>query len=118
MSRSFGGTLFTTRSPMRISPAGDVLQPGDHAQQRGLAAAGGADQHDELAVGDRDVDAVDDLGGPEGLLDVADTDRRHTLPPVTAHALNVRCEATESSAVGRPKSMPAFGGIAQTRTVE
>ena len=50
---------------MRISPAGDVLEPGDHAQQRGLAAAGRADQHDELAVGDLDVDAVDDLVAPK-----------------------------------------------------
>ena len=61
MSRSFGGTLLTTRSPMRISPAGDVLQPGDHAQQGRLAAARRADQHDELAVVDGEVDAVDDL---------------------------------------------------------
>ena len=61
MSRSFGGTLLTTRSPMRISPAGDVLQPGDHAQQGGFAAAGRADQHDEFAVVDVDVDAVHDL---------------------------------------------------------
>ncbi len=30
--------------------AGHLFQAGDHAQQRGLAAAGRADQHDELAV--------------------------------------------------------------------
>ena len=41
--------------------AGDLLEPRDHAQRRGLAAAGGADQRDELAVGDLEVDAVDDL---------------------------------------------------------
>ena len=41
---------------------GDRLEAGDHAQQRGLAAAGGADEDDELAVGDVEVDAVDDLG--------------------------------------------------------
>ena len=38
--------------------AGDLLQPGDHAQRGGLAAAGRADQHDELLVGDLEVDAV------------------------------------------------------------
>ncbi|MNT16253.1 hypothetical protein D3C72_1513440 [compost metagenome] len=37
---------------------GDVLEPGDHAQQRGLAAAGGADEHDELAVPDVDIDVM------------------------------------------------------------
>jgi hypothetical protein len=31
--------------------AGDGLQAGQHAQQGGLAAAGWADQHDELAIG-------------------------------------------------------------------
>ena len=35
--------------------AGDLFQPGDHAQQRGLAAAGGADDDDELAVADLGV---------------------------------------------------------------
>ena len=33
-------------------PSRDFLQPGDHPQKRGLAAAGGADENDELAVGD------------------------------------------------------------------
>jgi hypothetical protein len=37
--------------------AGDFLQARDHAQSRGLAAARGADQHDELLVGDVEVDA-------------------------------------------------------------
>ena len=32
--------------------AGDGLEPRDHPQQRRLAAAGGADQHAELAVAD------------------------------------------------------------------
>ena len=48
MSRALGGRSLTTRSPMLIVPPDDILEPGDHAQQRGLAAAGGADQHDEL----------------------------------------------------------------------
>jgi hypothetical protein len=33
---------------MRISPAGDVLQPREHAQQRRLPAARRADQNDEF----------------------------------------------------------------------
>ena len=35
----------------------DVLEPGDHAQRRRLAATRGADQHHELPVGDRQVHA-------------------------------------------------------------
>jgi hypothetical protein len=38
---------------------GDVLEPDDHAQQRGLTAAGWADQDHELAVGDVEADVVD-----------------------------------------------------------
>ena len=61
--------------------AGDLLQPGDHAQQRALAAAGRPDDDDELAVGDLGVDAVDHLIGLRavavGLDDVADRDGTH-----------------------------------------
>ena len=38
--------------------AGDVLEAGDHAQRRRLAAARRADQDDELVVGDVEVDAA------------------------------------------------------------
>ena len=45
--------------------AGDVLQAGDHAQRRGLAAARRPDQHDELVVGDMQVEVLhgDDAAG-------------------------------------------------------
>ncbi len=50
----------------------DGLEPRDHAQQRGLAAAGRADQHAELAVADLEVDAFDRLeAAGVGLADVA-----------------------------------------------
>ena len=39
--------------------AGDLLQACDHAQGRGLAAAGRADQHDEFLVGDIQVERLD-----------------------------------------------------------
>ena len=38
-------------------PGGNLFQPGDHAQRGGLAAAGGADQHHEFAIGNFQVDA-------------------------------------------------------------
>src|SRR5262249_1618053 len=40
-------------------------------------------QHDEFAVVDEDIDAVDDLDRSKGLSDVADRDRSHGTPPVT-----------------------------------
>ena len=43
-------------------------------QHRRLAAAGRPDQHDELAVGDLEVDAVDHLGPAEALDDVAEVE--------------------------------------------
>src|SRR5262249_31346114 len=51
------------------------------AQQRRLAASRRPHQHDEFAVVDEDVDAVDDLERSKGLSDVADRDRSHGLLP-------------------------------------
>ena len=53
-----------------MSPLVGLLQAGDHAQQRGLAAAGRADEDDELAVVDLQVDAVDHARGAEVLADL------------------------------------------------
>ena len=50
----------------------DLLQPGDHAQQRRLAAARRADQHAEFAVGDVDVDAANHVRRAEVLVHRAD----------------------------------------------
>src|SRR5207237_4045424 len=52
--------------------AGDGLEPRDHPQQCGLAAAGGTDQHAELAVVDAEVDSLDGLDAAGiGLADIA-----------------------------------------------
>ena len=77
MSRSLGGTWFTTRPTDRDLALGDLLEPGDHPQQGGLAAARRTDQHHELAVGDVDLDAVQDVHATEILVDLADLDRSH-----------------------------------------
>jgi hypothetical protein len=59
---------------------GGRLEARDQAQQRRLAATRGADEHDELAVGDREVDAVDDLGFAEGLVDALEFEGCHGRP--------------------------------------
>jgi hypothetical protein len=59
---------------------GDIFQAREHAQQGRLAAAGGTDQHDELAVLDRNRHAVQDLEIAERFSHVANLDRRHPLP--------------------------------------
>ena len=49
----------TSRPPIRIVPAVASSRPGDQPQQRRLAAAGRADEHDELSVVDLQTDIVD-----------------------------------------------------------
>ncbi len=61
---------------------GRFLQTGNHPQGRGLAAARWADQHDELAVADVEVDAGDRGGAVEGFDNIAQGDFRHVLLPL------------------------------------
>ena len=56
-------------------PVTDLLEPGDAVQQRRLAAAGRADQHEELPRRHRDVDARKHDGLPEALVQVDDLER-------------------------------------------
>ena len=59
---------------------GDVLQPGDHVEGGRLPAAGRADQDDELAVGDVEVDVVHrQRTVREALGDVVQNDLGHGL---------------------------------------
>ncbi len=60
---------------------GQRLEPGDQAQQRGLAAARRADEHGELAAGDGQVDALDRLHVAELLLDALELEECHFLVP-------------------------------------
>jgi hypothetical protein len=48
---------------------GRLLEPGDHAQRRGLAAARGPDEHHELLVVDLEVELLDDAHVAEALRD-------------------------------------------------
>ena len=57
---------------------GDVLEAGDHPQDRRLATAGGADEHHQLTVVDRQVDPVNGLEAVRvDLLDVLELDGCH-----------------------------------------
>jgi hypothetical protein len=61
-----------------------LLQPGDAAQRRALAAAGRTEQREELALLDLEgyvVDSVDQRAfGLEDLLEIGDDERAHGMP--------------------------------------
>ena len=61
--------------------AGRLFQSGDGPQQGRLAAAGRSDQHDEFAVGDRQVDAREHVHRPEDLAHIAQRHRGHGIIP-------------------------------------
>jgi hypothetical protein len=58
---------------------GDRLESRHHAQGRGLAAAGRADQHHELLVADFQVHVVDGVNLVEFLVELPNVNRRHAL---------------------------------------
>ena len=69
----------------------DHLEPGDHAQRRGLAAARRADEHHELAVGDVEVEGADRLGAVGvDLPDVLEDDLSHGPSSVVGGAAGGR----------------------------
>ena len=49
-----------------------IFQPGDDAQQGGLSAARGANQHDKSAIGDLDINSMDDANAAKRFLDILD----------------------------------------------
>ena len=61
----------------RDRAAGHVLEPGEQPEQRRLAAARRADEHQELAVADLQGDVVDGLDRAERLRHPVERDRRH-----------------------------------------
>ena len=75
------------------------LQTGHHAQQRRFSAARRSDQHHELAIGNVQRHALDDINRPEGFPQIAQRHRTHR--PV----LHL------GTSVGRPGSAPK--GVAQ-----
>lgn len=58
---------------------GDLFKTRDHAQQRGLSAAGWADENDEFAIGNGKIDAVQDGMVTVGFGDAIKLDGSHGL---------------------------------------
>src|SRR2546430_979388 len=56
---------------------GGSLEPGDHAQQRRLPRAGGAEQDEEFAIANRQVHPVDRVEIPEVLSEASDFNASH-----------------------------------------
>src|SRR5215467_12919667 len=63
-----------------------LLEAGDHAQDRALAASRRPDEHHELAVGNVQVDPVDGGLRAEGLAQPAESDGRHAGERSSARA--------------------------------
>jgi len=55
----------------------ELAESRDHAQKRGLAAPGGTEQGEELAVGDIERDAAHGVHGAEAAVDRGDADGGH-----------------------------------------
>ena len=68
MSRSFGATELTSRSVDADLALADAFQSRDHGEQRRLAAAGRADERDELARLRLEIDALENLDRAEALV--------------------------------------------------
>ena len=87
--------------------AGDVLQPGDRAQQRRLAAARRADEDHEFAVPDLQVDAMQDLGLAIGLDHAVQLHVRHL--DTSARARGGRRLSRSLVSIDRPSPRPRSG---------
>jgi hypothetical protein len=78
MSRSRARLKVTSSPSSRIEPEGQ-FEPGDHAQRRRLAAAGRAEQAEEIAVLDREARIPHRREGAEPLHQIVDPDFGHGL---------------------------------------
>ena len=72
---------------MKIAPVVDARQAGEDVQQRGLAAARRAEEHEELAVLDPEIESLENGERAVFLDDVAELDGRHVAYPFMAPAV-------------------------------
>ena len=80
MSRYFGSTSVTSRSPIAMRPEVTEFEARHHPERRGLAAARGAEQDEELAVVDLEVETLDHLDGAERLDEFRERDAHRRVP--------------------------------------
>ena len=98
--RWFGRSWVTSWSLMRIAAGRRRLEAGDHAQGRGLAAAAGAEEGDEFAALDREIECSHHGLRAEGLAKIFDLEK--------CHAFALPCAPSASGAAPcalRPKSL-------------
>ena len=123
-SRCAGGRCDTSRPAISMRAGVLRLQAGDHAQQRGLAAARGAEEADELALLHLQRDVVERGEGAEALGHRPDA-QVHGVA-TRPHGRRARADAAPCErmrlAVTRARRLPsplrggAGGGVSRTRT--
>ncbi len=99
---------FRRRDVHHIAPvdqdlsAGDVLEPRDQAQQRGLAAPRRPDENHERAVLDLQVGILDDIDRPERLADSLERDLAHDIGPFADLLDGAECQPADELPLGEP----------------
>ena len=73
----FGGQVGDILAVEEDLALGNLFETGETAQQGRFAAARGAEQGDELAVLHAQIDALEDMGGAEVLVDIFKLNIRH-----------------------------------------
>src|SRR5579885_718667 len=101
--------------PVDLDPAAArILEPGDEPQQGGLAAARGADEDDEGAVLDLEVEGADDGALPEGLAHAPQHDpAAHFTAPKVRPRTSWRWENQPSTRMGVIAMVEAAESLAQ-----
>ena len=101
------------------APGVGLFEAGDDAQQRGLAAAGRAQQRHQLAGGDVQADVVERLEGAKALADLVDDDA-HAVCPCGRGALSGigaswACPARHSTTVLMPSVTSASSASSEAQ---
>ena len=92
---------------MRSCAVADLLEAGDHAQCRRLAAARGTDEDEELLVLDLEVEIVDGGHLAVAFGDVVEGNRGHAQPPRTVVSrARLRSNSGSTSPSNDPKPVP------------
>ncbi len=118
MPRLAGGTSLTDLAVDRHLAGGDFVEPADQPQQRGLSAARRADEGDEFAVFDREVDALQHLGGAEGFADVCSVQAWPSAVLFDFQPANICGAPAPLMPVSMENTLPESGASAKLRRRE